>query len=57
MWHLRATRNVSIEGIERSATGVAHCVEHGLAARVGEIDRSDAYASYAETRSISPSAT
>ncbi len=46
MRHLVETRRASVEGIECSPSGVAHCRQHGLLARQGEIDRRETYADY-----------
>jgi len=48
MKYLVENKNVSIEGIELSASGVEVCQKNGLKAIVGEIDKIETYKNYSD---------
>ena len=48
MRYLLERRELQIEGIERTPSGVEHCRQHSLVARCGEIDVRETYSEYAD---------
>ena len=47
MHYLLERKSVEIEGIDRSRSGISHCIQNGLKARDAEIDHSETYSRYA----------
>ncbi len=50
MKYLKERKNIEIEGIEIAQSGVDFCLNNGLKARQGEIDKAETYTGYADSQ-------